>query len=322
MKAVYFESVGGPENLHFGDRPTPKPAAGEVLIRVAAAGVNFIDTYHRTGLYPVALPFVPGVEGAGTVEQLGEGATGFAVGDRVAWCMQPGGYAQYASIATSRIVKLPEALSFETAAAVLLQGMTAHYLTHSTFPLARGNAALIHAAAGGTGLLLVQMAKMLGAHVIGTTGTEEKAALALEAGADDVIVYTKQDFAVEVKRITGGAGVDVVYDSVGKSTFEGGLNSLKPRGYMVTFGNASGPVPEISPLLLSQKGSLFLTRPSLAHYILTPAELAWRAGDVFRWTVEGSLKVRIGHTFPLEAAAQAHRDLESRRTTGKLVLTP
>jgi NADPH2:quinone reductase len=292
------------------------------LIRVAAAGVNFIDTYHRTGLYPVALPFVPGVEGAGTVEQLGEGATGFAVGDRVAWCMQPGGYAQYASIATSRIVKLPEALSFETAAAVLLQGMTAHYLTHSTFPLARGNAALIHAAAGGTGLLLVQMAKMLGAHVIGTTGTEEKAALALEAGADDVIVYTKQDFAVEVKRITGGAGVDVVYDSVGKSTFEGGLNSLKPRGYMVTFGNASGPVPEISPLLLSQKGSLFLTRPSLAHYILTPAELAWRAGDVFRWTVEGSLKVRIGHTFPLEAAAQAHRDLESRRTTGKLVLTP
>ncbi len=322
MNAVYIESHGGPEAVRYGDRPKPSPAAGEVLVRVAAAGVNFIDTYHRSGLYKVPLPFTLGVEGAGAVESIGPGVTGVAPGDRVAWCMEPGAQAEFAKVPAWRIVQLPTAVSFETAAAVLLQGMTAHYLATSTFPLHAGHTALIHAAAGGTGLLLVQIAKLRGARVIGTAGTEEKAALALAAGADEMIVYTETDFPTEVKRLTHNAGVDVVYDSVGKSTFEGSLNCLKPRGYMVSFGNASGAVPDFAPLLLSQKGSLFLTRPNLAHYALDHAEIAARSGDIFDWLVGGELKVSIHKTYPLSEAAQAQRDLESRQTSGKLVLVP
>jgi len=320
MKAVYIEEHGGPDKILVGERPTPHAGAGEVLVKVAASGVNFIDTYHRTGLYKVALPFIFGGEGAGTVEALGEGVTGFAPGDRVVWAMHLGSYAEYAAVPVTRVVKLPADIDFVNAAAALLQGMTAHYLTHSTFPLKKGDTALIHAAAGGTGLLLVQMAKKLGARVIGTAGNEAKAALARGAGADDVILYAHEDFAAAVKRLTGGRGVDVVYDSVGKSTFEGSLNSLRPRGYMVTFGNASGPVPDVAPLTLTQKGSLFLTRPTLANYIAPGDELNWRAGDVLRWMSEGSLKVRIHKVYPLAEAARAQHDLESRGTTGKLVL--
>jgi len=320
MKAVYIEEHGGPDKILVGERPTPHAGAGEVLVKVAASGVNFIDTYHRTGLYKVALPFIFGGEGAGTVEALGEGVTGFAPGDRVVWAMHLGSYAEYAAVPVTRVVKLPADIDFVNAAAALLQGMTAHYLTHSTFPLKKGDTALIHAAAGGTGLLLVQMAKKLGARVIGTAGNEAKAALARGAGADEVILYAHEDFAAAVKRLTGGRGVDVVYDSVGKSTFEGSLNSLRPRGYMVTFGNASGPVPDVAPLTLTQKGSLFLTRPTLANYIAPGDELNWRAGDVLRWMSEGSLKVRIHKVYPLAEAARAQHDLESRGTTGKLVL--
>ena len=320
MKAVYIEEHGGPDKILVGERPTPHAGAGEVLVKVAASGVNFIDTYHRTGLYKVALPFIFGGEGAGTVGALGEGVTGFAPGDRVVWSMHLGSFAEYAAVPVTRVVKLPADIDFVNAAAALLQGMTAHYLTHSTFPLKKGDTALIHAAAGGTGLLLVQMAKKLGARVIGTAGNEAKAALARGAGADEVILYAHEDFAAAVKRLTGGRGVDVVYDSVGKSTFEGSLNSLRPRGYMVTFGNASGPVPDVAPLTLTQKGSLFLTRPTLANYIAPGDELNWRAGDVLRWMSEGSLKVRIHKVYPLAEAARAQHDLESRGTTGKLVL--
>ncbi len=322
MKAVYIEKHGGAEVLIFGERPKPKPGPGEALVQVSASGVNFIDTYHRGGLYKVALPFTLGVEGAGTVEDIGEGVKHFKPGDRVAWAMEPGSYAEYAKVPAWRLVKIPAGESFETAAAVMLQGMTAHYLTHSTFPLAPGHTALIHAAAGGTGLLLVQMAKMRGARVIGTVGTAAKAKLAREAGADEVILYTEHDFAAETRRLTAGTGVDVVYDSVGKSTWEGSLNSLKPRGYMVSFGNASGPAPEFSPLLLTQKGSLFITRPSLAHYAADAEEIASRAGDVLGWIRSGRLKLRIDRTYPLAEAAHAQRDLESRATSGKLVLVP
>ena len=320
MKAVYIEHHGAADVLIFGERPTPEPGPGEALVRVAASGVNFIDTYHRIGLYKVALPFTLGVEGAGTVASVGAGVKTLAPGDRVAWAMEPGSYAEHAKVPAWRLVKIPDGLSFETAAAAMLQGMTAHYLTHSTFPLAPGHTALIHAAAGGTGLLLVQMAKMRGARVIGTVGAAAKAKLAREAGADDIIIYTEQDFAAETRRLTANTGVDVVYDSVGKSTWEGSLNSLKPRGYLVTFGNASGPAPEFSPLLLTQKGSLFVTRPSLAHYAATAEEIASRAGDVLDWVQTGQLKLRIDRTYPLAEAAQSHRDLESRATTGKLVL--
>jgi NADPH2:quinone reductase len=320
MKAVYIEQHGGADVLISGDLATPIPGPGEVLVRVAASGVNFIDTYHRAGLYKVALPFTLGVEGSGVVESVGAGVQTLAPGDRVGWAMEPGSYAEFAKVPAWRLVKIPGSLSFETAAAAMLQGMTAHYLTHATFPLAPGHTALIHAAAGGTGLLLVQMAKMRGARVIGTVGTAAKAKLAREAGADEVIIYTEQDFAAETRRLTANIGVDVVYDSVGKSTWEGSLNSLKPRGYLVTFGNASGPVPEFAPLLLTQKGSLFVTRPSLAHYAATAEEVASRAGDVLEWIRTGRLKLRIDRTYPLAEAAQAHRDLESRATTGKLVL--
>ncbi len=322
MKAIFVQKHGSADVLEYGERPMPVPGPAEALVRLAASGVNFIDTYHRGGLYKVELPFTLGVEGAGTVEQVGSAVTELAPGDRVAWAMEPGAYAEYAKVAAWRLVKIPPATSFESAAAAMLQGMTAHYLVHSTFPLGSRHTALIHAAAGGTGLLLVQMAKRLGARVIGTAGTEAKAVLAREAGADEVIRYTETDFAAEIRRLTAGAGVDVVYDSVGKTTFEGSLNSLKPRGMMVSFGNASGAVPDFPPLLLAQKGSLFLTRPNLAHYAATREEIAWRAGDVLAWIGDGSLKLRIDKKYPLSEAAQAHRALESRATTGKLILVP
>ncbi len=320
MKAVYIEQTGGVDALRYGDWPKPEPAAGQALVKLAASGVNFIDTYHRTGLYKLPLPAVIGSEGAGTVEAVGEGVTGFKPGDRVAWAMFRGSYTEYAAVPVNLLVKIPAGVEFRDAAAVMLQGMTAHYLTHSTFPLKKGHTALVHAAAGGTGRLVVQMAKLLGARVIGTAGSPQKAEVARQAGADDVILYDQQDFAAETKRLTNGAGVDVVYDSVGQSTFMKSLESLRPRGMMVSFGNASGAVPPVEPLLLTQKGSLYLTRPSLANYIVTREELDWRAGDLFRWIAEKQLVLRVEHVYTLADAAQAHRDLEGRKTTGKLVL--
>ncbi len=322
MKAIVVEQHGGPEQLALKDAPVPQPGRGEVLVKIAVAGVNFIDTYHRTGLYPAEPPFTPGMEAAGTIEAVGPDVEGFALGDRVAYGMSRGAYAEFAAVPAWQVVKLPDAVDFRTAAAAMLQGMTAHYLTHSTFPLASGHTCLVHAAAGGTGLLIVQMAKLRGARVIGTAGTLEKARRAREAGADEVIVYTEQDFVAEVKRITDGRGVDVVYDSVGQATWEGSLDSLRPRGMMITFGNASGPVPEFKPLLLSQKGSLFLTRPTLFHYCADREELLTRAEAVLGWIVSGDLKIRIHKVYPLSEAAQAHRDLEGRKTTGKLLLEP
>lgn len=322
MKAVYIEQHGAAEVLKYGDLPTPEPAAGQVLVKVHAAGVNFIDTYQRSGLYKIPLPAILGSEGAGTVEKVGEGVTGFKIGDAVAWGTARGSYAQFAAVPASALVRIPDGLDFKQAAAAMLQGMTAHYLTHSTFPLKQGHTALVHAAAGGTGRLIVQMAKMASARVIATAGSPEKAQVAREAGADEVILYRDQDFAAETRRLTNGAGVDVAYDSVGAATFLKSIDSLKPRGMMVTFGNASGPVPAIEPLLLSQKGSLFLTRPTLAHYTQTREELEWRAGGVLRWIAEKKLTLKIDHVYPLAEAAQAQRDLEGRKTTGKLILLP
>lgn len=316
MKAVFVEQPGGPENLKYEDVPKPSPAAGQALVKIAASGVNFIDVYFRTGLYPAPPPVILGNEGAGTVEAVGAGVTNVRPGDRVAYAMARGSYAEYAVVPAWQLVKIPGSVDFQTAAAAMLQGMTAHYLTHSTYPLKAGDSCLIHAAAGGVGLLLVQMAKMLGARVIGTVGNDQKAQQAKEAGADEVVVYTKEDFTAKAK------GMHVVYDSVGKSTFMQGLDCLRPRGMMVTFGNASGPVPDIAPLLLTQKGSLFLTRPSLAAYSSTPEELDWRAGDVLKWIAQGKLKLHIHKVYPLADAAEAHRDLEGRSTTGKLLLTP
>lgn len=322
MKAIVVETPGGPEQLKLVEAPKPEPGPGEALVRIAAAGVNFIDIYYRTGLYKADPPIAIGMEGAGTVEAVGPNVTEVAPGDRVAYAMCRGSYAEYHVVPSWQLVKLPEGIDFATAAAAMLQGMTAHYLTHSTFPLKEGDTALIHAAAGGVGLLLVQMAKMRGARVFATTSTTAKAALARQAGADEVILYTEQDFQAEVRRLTHGRGVDVVYDSVGAATWEMSLDSLRPRGMMVSFGNASGAVPPFQPLVLSQKGSLFLTRPSLAHYCQTREELLWRAGDVLNWIAAGKLKVRIDRTYPLREAAQAHRDLASRATSGKLLLLP
>ncbi|MDR7433619.1 MAG: quinone oxidoreductase [Armatimonadota bacterium] len=322
MKAIRVHSHGGPEVLRYEEIPQPAPGKGEALVRILAAGVNYIDTYHRRGLYQVPLPFTPGVEAAGVVEDVGPEVSEVQVGDRVAYTGPLGAYAEYAVVPASRLVKLPEGIDFSTAAAVLLQGMTAHYLTHSTYPLKPGDTALVHAAAGGVGLLLVQVAKMRGARVIGTVSTEEKAALAKEAGADEVILYTKQDFEAEVKRLTDGRGVHVVYESVGKDTFEKSLNCLLPRGYLVLFGQSSGPVPPFDPQILNQKGSLFLTRPTLQHYVATREELLQRAGDVLGWVASGKLKVRIDSTFPLGEAAEAHRRLESRQSAGKILLKP
>ncbi len=322
MKAIVVREHGGPENLLYEEVNTPSPGPDHVSIRIATAGVNYIDTYHRTGLYPAEPPFTPGMEGAGTVESVGGGVTDLKPGDRVAYGMSRGSYAGFAVAPAWQVVKLPDAIDFDSAAAVMLQGMTAHYLTHSTFPLKEGDTALVHAAAGGTGLVIVQMAKLRGARVIGTTSTKEKAELARKAGADEVILYTENEFDVEVKRLTERRGVDVVYDSVGAATWERSLDSLRPRGMMVTFGNASGPVPEFKPLILSQKGSLFLTRPTLFHYCTTKDEVAQRAGDIFDWIAAGKLSVNIYKVYPLEQAAEAHRDLEGRKTSGKLLLRP
>ena len=321
MKSIQVKSPGGPEQLELVDVPVPQPGPGQALIRIAASGVNFIDIYFRTGLYKSDLPIVLGSEAAGTVEALGEGVTEVAVGDRVAYVMARGSYAEFAAVPAASLVKLPAHLDFQTAAAAMLQGMTAHYLTHSTFALKPGDSCLVQAAAGGTGSLIVQMAKMLGARVFGTVSTPEKAAVARAAGADEVILYTQQSFDVEVKRLTAGRGVDVVYDSVGRTTFDQSLNSLRPRGTLALFGQSSGSVPPFDPNILNGKGSLFLTRPSLGFYLLNREELLWRAGDVLRWLDSGQLKLRIDHAYPLAEAATAHRDLEARKTAGKLILT-
>lgn len=322
MKAIQVQKNGGPEALTLADVPVPKPKPNEALVKIAAIGVNFIDVYFREGRYPAQLPFIDGQEASGTVAELGSDAKSLKVGDRVAYTGVMGSYAEYAAVPTDRLVRVPDGITDGQAAAAMLQGMTAHYLTHSTYPLKQGEITLIHAAAGGVGLLLVQMAKNFGARVIGTAGSEEKARLAREAGADDVIVYTKQDFEAETKRLTGGEGVHVVYDGVGKSTFDQDLNILRPRGYLVLFGGASGAVPPFDPIKLSQKGSLFLTRPSLTHYITSRQELEQRANDVFSMVAAGKLKLRIGHTYKLQEVQQAHRDLEGRKTTGKVLLIP
>jgi NADPH2:quinone reductase len=322
MQAIRVHQYGGPEAMELEQLPLPTPEAGKALVKVEASGVNFIDIYQRSGAYKLPLPLGLGLEGAGTVEGVGAGVTGVAVGDRVAWTQIPGSYATHALVPADRLVKLPEKLSFKDGAAAMLQGMTAHYLVHSTYPLKAGETCLIHAAAGGVGLLFCQMAKRVGARVIGTAGTEEKAALAREAGADEVIVYTKQDFETEVKRLTDGAGVDVVYDSVGKDTFDKSLNCLRPRGMLVLFGQASGAVPPFDPQILNAKGCLYLTRPRLDVYIESREELEQRAGDVLGWIADGTLKLRVEHTYGLDQAAQAHNDLNGRKTTGKLVLLP
>jgi NADPH2:quinone reductase len=322
MQAIRVHAVGGPEVLRSEDVPTPTPQPGQVLVQVEAAGVNFIDTYQRSGLYKVAVPFTLGQEAAGVVTALGPGVTEPAEGARVAYTNVLGAYAQYAAVPADRVVVLPSGLAAKQGAAVMVQGMTAHYLTTTTYAVQSGDTCLVHAAAGGVGLLLCQIAKLKGARVLATVSTEEKAALARAAGADEVIRYTEQDFEVEVQRLTGGKGLQVVYDSVGKTTFAKGLNCLARRGMMVLFGQSSGPVASFEPLVLAQKGSLFLTRPTLGDYIVTPAELRARAGEVLGWVESGRLKVRIGHEFPLAAAAEAHRLLEGRRTTGKVLLLP
>ena len=322
MKAARVHEFGGPDKIRFDDVPIPAPGPGQALVKVAAAGVNFIDIYYRTGLYKSDLPAPLGMEGAGTVEAVGPDVQDVRPGDHVAWAMVRGSYAEYAVVPSWQLIHLPAQLDFKLAAAAMLQGMTAHYLTHSTFLLKPEHTCLVHAAAGGTGLLIVQMAKMLGARVLGTVSTEEKARKAREAGADDVILYTLEEFVEETRKRTGGEGVHVVYNSVGQSTFLKSLDCLRVRGVLVDFGNASGPAPAIEPLLLSQKGSLYLTRPNLAHYVATRDELHWRAGDVLRWISEGRLHIHIGGEYRLDDAAAAHRDLEGRLTTGKLILIP
>lgn len=322
MQAIRIHETGGPEKLAYETVPLPEPKPGEARVKVAAAGVNFVETYQRRGWYSVSLPLTPGGEFAGTVDALGDGVTGLSVGDRVATAAGSGAYAQYAIAPAGKLVKVPDGVSLEQAAAVLLQGMTAHYLALSTFPLKEGDTALVHAGAGGVGQLLTQIAKMRGAQVIATVSTEEKAALSRQAGADEVILYTQADFEAETKRLTGGKGVDVVYDSVGRTTFQKGLSCLRPRGMMVLYGQSSGPVEPLDPQALQHKGSLFLTRPTLGHYTLTREELLWRAKDVFKWMADGQLKLRIDRTFPLEQAPEAHRYLEARATRGKVLLLP
>jgi len=322
MKAIQVSQTGGPEVLVPVDVPTPQPKPDEALVQIKAAGVNFIDVYFREGRYPAQLPFINGQEGAGVVTEIGSEVKLVQPGDRVAYTGRLGSYAEYAAVPAQRLVKIPDALSFEQAAAAMLQGMTAHYLTHSTYKLQAGETALIHAAAGGVGLLLVQMAKMIGARVIGTAGTRDKAQLARDAGADECIIYTEADFEAETKRLTNGKGVNVVYDGVGKATFDKDLEVLLPRGFLVLFGGSSGPVPPFDLIKLSQKGSLYITRPTLGHYTVTRDELEWRANDVLGWIAAGDLKLRIHQTYPLAEAAQAHRDLEGRKTSGKLLLIP
>lgn len=320
MKAIQVARVGGPEVLTLVDLPIPDPKPNETVVQIKAAGVNFIDVYFREGRYPAPLPFIIGQEAAGIVIATGSEVINVRLGERVAYTGVLGSYAQYAVVPANRLVSIPDQLDFDQAAAAMLQGMTAHYLSHSTYPIKQGETALIHAAAGGVGLLLVQMCKLLGARVLATAGSEEKAQLARDAGADEVIIYTKQDFETETQRLTGGKGVDVVYDGVGKTTFEKDLNVLRPRGYLVLFGGASGAVPPFDLLKLTQKGSLYVTRPSLAHYIATREELEQRSTDVMQMIIRGDLKLRIHKTYQLAEAQDAHRDLESRKTTGKLLL--
>ena len=320
MKAIFVTEPGGVDKLRYEDLPVPEAGPGQALVKLHFSGVNFIDIYFRTGLYKAPPPVVLGMEGAGVVQSVGAGVTDLAPGDRVAYAMARGSYAEYAVVPAWQLVKIPDEIGFDIAAGSMLQGMTAHYLTHSTYQLKPGDTALVHAAAGGAGQWIVAAAKLRGARVIGTTSTEEKAEIARTAGCDEVILYTQQDFEVEVKRLTGNKGVDVVYDSVGKATWEKSLNSLKPRGMMVSFGNASGPVDPIAPLVLNQKGSLFLTRPTLAHYAATRGELLWRATDVFQWLRDGEVELQIHAVYQLSEAGRAQADLESRKTTGKLLL--
>jgi len=322
MKAIQVRQVGGPEALEVVELPAPQPKANEVVVKLAVAGVNFIDVYNREGRYKVPLPFVIGQEGAGTVSATGAEVKETKVGDKVAWTGIMGSYAEYAAVPADRVVPIPAGVSEKQAAAIMLQGMTAHYLSHDTYPLKRGETALVHAAAGGVGLLLVQMAHNLGARVIATVSTEEKAKLARAAGADEIILYTQTDFESETKRLTATKGVDVVYDSVGKTTFDKGLNVLRSRGMMVLYGGSSGAVPPFDLLGLTQKGSLYVTRPALGNYMASREELVARSNAVFGMIAAGKLKLRIEHTYPLSEAQQAHRDLESRKTTGKLLLIP
>lgn len=322
MKAVEVSHTGGPDVLGYKDVREPEPKPNQALVQIKAAGLNFIDVYFREGRYPSKLPFIVGQEAAGVVERVGNEVTTLKPGDRVAYTGLQGAYAEKAVVAADRLVKIPEGVSFEQAAALMLQGMTAHYLVKSTYPLKSGETCVIHAAAGGVGQLLVQMAKMIGATVIATAGTDEKCDIARRAGADHVINYEKQDFEEETKRLTAGKGVHVVYDGVGKATFEQGLNVLLPRGYMVLFGGASGAVPPFDLIKLSQKGSLYVTRPTLAAYIATREELEWRASEVMGWVASGKLRISIGQTYPLAEAERAHRDLEARKTTGKTLLIP
>jgi NADPH:quinone reductase len=322
MKAIRVQSPGGQDVLKYEEVPDPTPGAGQALVKLHAIGVNFIDVYHRTGLYKLPLPFTPGMEGAGMVESVGEDVTEVQVGDRVAYAMAVGAYAELAVVPSRQLVKIPASLEFSSAAAAMLQGMTAHYLTHSTYAIQRGDTILVHAAAGGAGLLIAQIAKRRGARVIGTVSTEEKARLVRSAGVDETILYTQADFETEVKRLTEGKGLPVVYDSVGKTTYEKSLNCLRPRGILVLFGQSSGAVPPIDPGILAAKGSLYLTRPTLGHYSATREELLSRADDVLSWVSKGELKLRIEKTFALSDAGEAHRELESRRTTGKLLIIP
>ena len=320
MKRIVVETPGGAEQMKLVDAAKPSPGPKEAVVAIACTGVNFIDVYFRTGLYTSESPIALGSEAAGTVESVGSDVTDIAPGDRVAYAMVRGSYAEYAAVPAAQLVKIPADVDLGTAAAVMLQGMTAHYLTHSTFPLKAGDTCLVHAEAGGTGGLIVQMAKHLGAHVLATVSTDDKARMARELGAVEAINYTTQDFEAEVKRLTNGRGVDVVYDSVGKTTFDKSLSVLRPRGMMVLFGQSSGPVPPFDPAVLNARGSLFLTRPSLGHHFLDRQELLWRAGDVFRYIAASAVKVRISGTYPLAEAASAHEELEGRRTTGKLLL--
>jgi NADPH2:quinone reductase len=322
MKAVRIHAPGGPEALRYEDAPQPTPKAGEAVVKVDAAGLNYIDVYYRTGLYKAEYPLTLGMEAGGTVAAVGPDVTDLQVGDKVAYTGVPGAYAEYATVPAARLVKLPAGLSPKQGAAAMLQGMTAHYLACTTYPLKKGDTCLVHAAAGGVGLLLCQIAKMRGARVIGTVSTEEKAKLAREAGADEVILYTRQDFEAEVKRLTGGKGLQVVYDSVGKTTFDKSLGCLAPRGMVALYGQSSGPVGPFDPAVLGAKGSLFLTRPSLFAYTATREELVERAGDVLGWIRDGKLKLRMELEFPLKDAAEAHRALEGRKTTGKVLLVP
>lgn len=322
MKAVRVHQTGGPEVLRYEEIPLPDPGPGQARVRIEASGLNFIDIYHRTGAYPAPLPFTPGMEGAGVVDALGPGVSQVTKGDRVAYAMELGSYAEYAVVPASRLVPLPDAIDTPTAAAALLQGMTAQYLVRSTYPVKKGDCVLVHAAAGGVGHLLTQAAKRAGATVFGTVSTEEKARRAKEAGADEVILYTQTDFAAEIKKMTRDRGVDVVYDSVGKSTFDRSLDCLRPRGYLVLLGASSGPVPPFNLATLLAKGSLYVTRPSLVHYTLSREELLERANELFEWIASGAMKIRIERAYALGEAAEAHRQLEGRRTTGKVLLLP